>query len=75
MNAPHWNGDDTREFGPVRDICTECGTDMADDAHAPNCSYHPDAFQPDVPAWMNEPNDFGWDPRDEHDSPIDVEEM
>ena len=73
MDAPHWNGDvDNRQFGPVRDICQECHSDIADDGHDLTCSYHADYAQPDVPGWMNEPNTFDdFDPRDEHDSPID----
>lgn len=56
---------------PREPACPECGGD-AEGGHTVICSFSPDYAQPDVPAWMNEPNSFDdFNPRDEHDSPID----
>ena len=47
MEDRNYTGDDNREFGPPRDICTECGSDIEDDGHDVTCSYHADFFEPD----------------------------
>jgi hypothetical protein len=44
VDAPHWNGDDEREFGPVHDLCKSCGGDLGDEGHDPACEWHPNYY-------------------------------
>jgi hypothetical protein len=50
MDAPCYNGDDTREFGPEHHLCRECGACVCEDCdgHALNCSHHESFYEPDV---------------------------
>lgn len=45
MEDRNYTGDDTREFGPEKDVCPHCGGDLVDDGHEPECEWHPDFYE------------------------------